>query len=212
MPAGGEGGEGKAAAHSGAPWAPRRHPPPLAGRQPACLSVCRLVPEPKLVHVLQGLPAAIMDDKVAQFMAITNASDSTASFYLDSCGGDVEQAVQAFFDAGGAEGPPAGQPAPAAAPAAAPGGSSMLAQAAAARAARAAGGGGSSTGGSAAAPRPSGGRPARGGRPASNVRSLGDMGGDGDDGSEDDDPSNEYYVGGDKRWVGGGVLLARGWC
>jgi hypothetical protein len=156
---------------------------------------------------LQG-PPAIMDDKVAQFMAITNASDSTASFYLDSCGGYVDRAVQAFFDAGGAEGPPAGQPAAAAAPAAAPGGSSMLSEAAAERAARAAAGGVSSAGGSAAAPRPSGSRPARGGRPASNVRSLGDMGGDENDESEDDDPSNEYYVGGDKRWVGGVCCLA----
>jgi hypothetical protein len=133
-----------------------------------------------------------MDEKVAQFISITNASESTAAFYLESCGGDVEQAVQSFFDSGGAV--EAAQPP--AAPASGP--PSLLAEAAAARAARTAGAGSSEAG-------PSSSRPARGsgagGRSAAgNVRGLGDLGGGEED--EEDDDFNDYYVGGDKRWAG----------
>ncbi len=126
-------------------------------------------------------------EKVAQFVGITGASEATATFYLESCGGDAERAIQSFFDAGGAEAPTGGASAPAAAPAAATGPPSLLAEAAAARAARAAAAG------------PSSSRPAGGRRPAAaagNVRSLGDIGGEE---SESDDDYNELYVGGDKR-------------
>ena len=34
------------------------------------------------------------DGKVAAFIGITAASEATAAFYLESCGGDVERAVQ----------------------------------------------------------------------------------------------------------------------
>lgn len=135
------------------------------------------------------------DDKVAQFVGITAASASTAAFYLDSCGGSVEAAVQAFYDAGGAEAPAGGAPATSTAPASAPAGSSLLAEAAAARAARAAGASGTAPGGSGGAG-PSGSRE-RGGRAApGNVRGLGDIG---DEEEEEDDEYNELYVGGDKR-------------
>ncbi|KAL4426516.1 hypothetical protein ABPG77_008374 [Micractinium sp. CCAP 211/92] len=130
------------------------------------------------------------DDKVAQFVGITAASASTAAFYLDSCGGSVEAAVQAFYDAGGAEAPAGGAPAAASAQPGAPAGSSLLAEAAAARAARAAAGG-SAPGGSGGSG-PSGSRPR--GAPG-NVRGLGDIG---DEEEEEDDDYNELYVGGDK--------------
>lgn len=136
------------------------------------------------------------DDKVAQFVGITAASASTAAFYLDSCGGSVEAAVQAFYDAGGAEAPAA-----AAAPAPAPGtsaGSSLLAEAAAARAARAAAASGSAPTGAGAAAGPSDSRPRGGAAAPGNVRGLGDIG---DEEEEEDDDYNELYVGGDKRWV-----------
>jgi UBX domain-containing protein 1 len=132
-------------------------------------------------------------EKVAQFVGITGASESTAAFYLESCGGDAERAIQSFFDAGGAEAPTGGAPAPAAAPAATTGPSSLLAEAAAARAARAA-----AVGGAAAGAGPSSSRPVGSRRPAAaagNVRSLGDSGGEE---SESEDDYNELYVGGDK--------------
>ncbi len=130
---------------------------------------------------------------MAQFVGITAVSASTAAFYLDSCGGSVEAAVQAFYDAGGAEAPAGGAPAAASAQPGAPAGSSLLAEAAAARAARAAAGG-SAPGGSGGSG-PSGSRPR--GAPG-NVRGLGDIG---DEEEEEDDDYNELYVGGDKRWA-----------
>jgi hypothetical protein len=140
-----------------------------------------------------------MDDQVAQFMGITNATESTAAFYLESCGGSVEAAVQSFFDSGGAEvGADTAQVVPysAAAPAPATGGSSVLADAAAARAARLAAAGGAG---------PSSSRPAgtsRGGRSVgANVRGLGDIGNGDEDDEDEDDDHNDYYVGGEKRWV-----------
>lgn len=142
---------------------------------------------------------------MAQFVGVTAASDSTARFYLESCGGSVEAAVQAFFDSGGAEAPTGGAAAQAA-PAQATPGSSLLAEAAAARAARAAAAGPSGGAGSGAGPsgsRPAGG--ARAGAAAGNVRSLGDIGGDEE--SDDEDDYNELYVGGDKRYVGAGFGL-----
>lgn len=45
-----------------------------------------------------------MSDPVAQFMAVTNASAADAAAYLEATGGDVDAAVEAFFDAGGGGG------------------------------------------------------------------------------------------------------------
>lgn len=145
-------------------------------------------------------------EKAAQFVGITGASESTAAFYLESCGGDAERAIQSFFDAGGAEAPVGGAPPAAAAPAAAIGPPSLLAEAAAARAARAAAAGGAAGGAG-----PSSSRPVGGGRPAAapgNVRSLGDIGGEE---SEEDDDYNELYVGGDKRCRGCGAVAVGRW-
>ncbi|KAL4458526.1 hypothetical protein ABPG75_013391 [Micractinium tetrahymenae] len=134
------------------------------------------------------------DDKVAQFVGITAASASTAAFYLNSCGGSVEAAVQAFYDAGGAEAPASGAPAATAGALGAPASSSLLADAAAARAAHAAAAGGGAAGGSGGAG-PSSSRARGGGAAPGNVRGLGDIG---DEEDEEDDEYNELYVGGDK--------------
>lgn len=187
------------AAPRAAPLLSWLHSPPLtAGRLPASAEAAAFAPRPPGLRLLpcpDHATGPIMDsEKVAQFVGITGASESTAAFYLESCGGHAERAIQSFFDAGGAEVPAGGAPAPAAAPAATTGPSSLLAEAAAARAARAA-----ATGGAAAGAGPSSSRPAGGRRPAAaagNVRSLGDIGGEE---SESDDEYNELYVGGDKR-------------
>lgn len=44
------------------------------------------------------------EDATAQFVAITGAPADKATFYLDSAGGDVEAAISAYFETGGAAG------------------------------------------------------------------------------------------------------------
>ena len=47
---------------------------------------------PPPTAAVAGGQAAMDGDKVAQFVSITAASETTASFYLDSCGGAVDAA------------------------------------------------------------------------------------------------------------------------
>lgn len=44
-----------------------------------------------------------MDDAISTFMGVTGCEDqATAKFYLESCGNDVDQAVNNFMESGGA--------------------------------------------------------------------------------------------------------------
>eukprot|EP00887_Chlorella_sp_A99_P006342 scaffold3.g6342.t1 len=132
-------------------------------------------------------------EAVAQFVSITSATESTARFYLESSGGNLEAAVDAFFSSGGAQAPTAAPQAAPAAAAPAGGGGGLMAELAAARAARAGAAGGGAGG---AGPSAGGGARRAGTAHAGNVRSLSDLGGEED--SEDDDEHNDYYAGGEK--------------
>ena len=43
-------------------------------------------------------------EALSQFLSVTNAPAEAAQFYLESAGGDVEAAVSAYFESGGAAG------------------------------------------------------------------------------------------------------------
>ena len=43
------------------------------------------------------------DDGVEQFTSVTGASKEQATFYLESAGGNVEAAIDSFFNTGGAD-------------------------------------------------------------------------------------------------------------
>lgn len=43
-------------------------------------------------------------DDISQFLTITGATADAATFYIDSAGGNVEAAISAFFESGGAGG------------------------------------------------------------------------------------------------------------
>lgn len=44
-----------------------------------------------------------MDDQISVFMGVTGCEDqATAKFYLESCGNDVDQAVNNYMESGGA--------------------------------------------------------------------------------------------------------------
>lgn len=119
------------------------------------------------------------DGAVSQFVAVTGADAATASFYLSAAGGELDGAVSAFFESGGAPAPDPNAP---------PGGndggddgSDPVAAVAAAPAATQPG---------AAAPRRTGRRPPGG------VATLGSIGAGQD--SDDDESGKNYYAGGEK--------------
>lgn len=126
------------------------------------------------------------DAAVTNFMAVTGADSATAAFYLSSAGGDVDGAVGAYFESGGAPPPDPVVPtssdaAVAAPPAAAPATASMAAATATAVAS-----------GTAAAP------PSRAPRraPAGGIATLGTIGAGQD--SDDEESGKNYYAGGEK--------------
>ena len=116
-------------------------------------------------------------EDVQQFAGITGASARTAAHYLEQAGGDLQEAIEQYYAAGGKEAPAEAGPAAAAAGQGGGDGSG-----------RAAGGGGGRR-------VPSGG----------NIRGFADLGGD-EESEEDADEDNEYYAGGAKRCApnGGG--------
>lgn len=129
-----------------------------------------------------------MDEQVSNFVAVTGASAETASFFLDSAGGDLSGAIDQYYASGGNAG---GDAATAELPSPAP---STLAGAVDAGTGPVASGGTSVGGGApaASAPKP---RPANRGA-AGNVRGFADIGGDEEE--DDENEHNDYYAGGEK--------------
>lgn len=89
-------------------------PPSLEGRYPtreAERTSCGHIP--LLVYVLllipaPSLPRSLMDEQVANFIAVTGATEVQAFQMLEATGHDLEHAVQLFFAAGGDVGSGAG--------------------------------------------------------------------------------------------------------
>lgn len=123
------------------------------------------------------------DEAVTNFMAVTGGDSATAAFYLASAGGDLDGAVGAFFESGGAPPPDPATATPSDAGLAA---SAAAAPSAATPAAPVAGAG------SAAAPAARAPRRA----PAGGIATLGTIGAGQD--SDDEESGKNYYAGGEK--------------
>jgi UBX domain-containing protein 1 len=147
-----------------------------------------------------------MEDAVNNFCAITGATPAQASFFLESSGGDLEQAMSAFYDNEGGDAMAAEEEDPSQ-------NAGVAAQPAAAEQVQPVGvrqGQGAWPGASAGGERPSiqGGevsrtgtkkRAATGGSGGGGIRTLGDLSraAEADDSDNDDGPQ-EYYTGGEK--------------
>lgn len=132
-----------------------------------------------------------MDEQVSNFVAVTGASAETASFFLDSAGGDLSGAIDQYYASGGnaaGAGGPVEQPSAVPTSLAGAGGAGTDPAASEGRSA-----GASAQAGAASKPRPAN----RGA--AGNVRGFADLGGDEDE--DDDNEHNDYYAGGEKRCV-----------
>ncbi|GAB4821920.1 hypothetical protein N2152v2_008966 [Parachlorella kessleri] len=110
-------------------------------------------------------------EAVNEFKAITGASEHTATFYLDQCQGDLQEAIEHYFANGGKEAPAVPS---ASGPAAAGGAAGQQGRTA----------------------QPASRPPAPG-----NIRGFGDLGGGEDREEEEEDEDNEYYAGGAKSGV-----------
>lgn len=124
------------------------------------------------------------DSAVSKFVSVTGADANTAGFYLSSTNGDVDAAVSAFFESGGATVPEITPAGPA-------GGDEVLASAAE--------GGASDPSAPGLEPRvgsSSAGR-AGGSRSVGGIATLASLGGNGGD-DDDDESGKNYYAGGEK--------------